>query len=205
MAVAHPERLSPAVRAGYLFPYNSWKTRIAIDRFVNDIPMRPNHPSYAQLVEIERGLPTLANRPIQLIWGMRDWCFTPKFLDHFVEFFPDAEVHRLADAGHWVVEDAHERIIPLVERFLGISAVSGKCVAAGPTLTSAHTTGGCFRRSRVATLETGSPLPETPCQFTEGVKAEDHATLHRPMCHTGVHLRGDGSEAGECASRRGFR
>jgi len=53
-----------------------------------------------------------------LIWGMRDWCFTPKFLERFLEFFPAAEVHRLADAGHWVVEDAHERIIPLVEKFL---------------------------------------------------------------------------------------
>ena len=119
MAVAHPERLSPAVRAGYLFPYNSWKNRIAIDRFVHDIPMRTDHPSYAQLVEIERGLPSLADRPTQLIWGMRDWCFTPKFLDRFIEIFPTAEVHRFPDAGHWVVEDAHERIIPLVDRFLG--------------------------------------------------------------------------------------
>ena len=27
---------------------------------------------------------------------MRDWCFTPKFLDRFGDFFPQAEVHRLA-------------------------------------------------------------------------------------------------------------
>ena len=84
--------------------------------------MHPSHPSYATLVEIERGLPSLADRPIQLIWGMRDWCFTPQFLDRFLEFFPTAEVHRLADAGHWVVEDAPEQIIPLVEKFLGSRA-----------------------------------------------------------------------------------
>jgi haloalkane dehalogenase len=49
---------------------------------------------------------------------MRDWCFTPKFLDRFLDFFPDAEVERIADAGHYVVEDAYERIVPRVETFL---------------------------------------------------------------------------------------
>ena len=49
---------------------------------------------------------------------MRDWCFGPEFLERFREFFPAAEVHRLADAGHYVVEDAHERIAPLIEAFL---------------------------------------------------------------------------------------
>jgi cis-3-alkyl-4-acyloxetan-2-one decarboxylase len=48
---------------------------------------------------------------------MQDWCFTPKFLDRFLEFFPQAEVHRIADAGHYVVEDAHEQIVPIVDRF----------------------------------------------------------------------------------------
>ncbi len=118
MAVEHPERMTAAVRAGYLFPYDSWANRIAIDRFVNDIPMCPRHPSYATLTGIERGLPTLANRPIQLIWGMRDWCFTPHFLQRFSDFFPAADVHRIADAGHWVVEDACEQVVSLVERFL---------------------------------------------------------------------------------------
>jgi haloalkane dehalogenase len=52
---------------------------------------------------------------------MRDWCFTPAFLDRFLDFFPHAEVHRIEDAGHWVVEDAHERIAPLVEQFVTVS------------------------------------------------------------------------------------
>jgi len=49
---------------------------------------------------------------------MRDWCFTPHFLDRFLHFFPRAEVHRLADAGHYVLEDAHELVVPIVERFV---------------------------------------------------------------------------------------
>ena len=56
--------------------------------------------------------------PACLIWGMRDWCFRPDCLERFVAAWPRAEVHRLADVGHWVVEDApdeslaHRRAIP---------------------------------------------------------------------------------------------
>ena len=49
--------------------------------------------------------------------------FRREFLDRFREFFPAAEVHRLADAGHYVVEDAHERIAPLIAEFRGAALV----------------------------------------------------------------------------------
>ena len=64
------------------------------------------------------GLPSLGDRPIQLIWGMKDWCFRPECLDRFLTHWPQADVHRLADCGHYVVEDAAERIVPLVREFL---------------------------------------------------------------------------------------
>jgi haloalkane dehalogenase len=118
MTMRHPERLTPEIRAGILAPYGNWRDRVAIQRFVEDIPLAPSHPSYETLSAIEQGLPSLAGRPAQLIWGMRDWCFTPWFLDRFEQIFPQAEVHRLADAGHWVVEDAHEQIVPMVTQFL---------------------------------------------------------------------------------------
>ena len=118
MAVERHERMTPQVRAGLLAPYDSWGHRQAIQRFVDDIPLGPRHPSYGTLMAIERGLPSLAGRPWQFIWGMRDWCFTPAFLQRFLDFFPQAQVHRLAEAGHYVVEDAYEQIGPLVEQFL---------------------------------------------------------------------------------------
>lgn len=116
--VCKPERMTPAVRAGYLAPYDSWHHRAAVLRFVLDIPLKPSHPTYDTLNQIEAGLPQFASRPICLFWGMQDWCFTPHFLERFIGFFPRAEVHRLADAGHYVVEDAHERIVPLMTEFL---------------------------------------------------------------------------------------
>ncbi len=118
MAASNPDRMTPDVRAGFLAPYDSWKHRIAIYRFVADIPMTRRHPTWQILANIESGLPSLADRPIQMIWGMQDWCFTPACLERFLAIFPAAEVHRLEDAGHYVIEDAHERIVPLVDRFL---------------------------------------------------------------------------------------
>ncbi len=117
MATACPQRFTPEVRAGMLAPYDTWSHRRAIYEFVADIPMSPAHPSYQTLTDIETRLSQLADRPWMFVWGMRDWCFTPEFLDRFLEFVPDAEVHRIADAGHYVVEDAHEQIVPLLRAF----------------------------------------------------------------------------------------
>lgn len=118
MALARRARLEPAVAAGYVAPYDSWNHRRAVYGFVADIPGGLRHPTWQTLSEIESQLPTLADRPALLVWGMRDWCFRPDCLERFVRVWPQAEVHRLADVGHWVLEDAPEDTIPLVEHFL---------------------------------------------------------------------------------------
>lgn len=117
MASEKRERLTASVKAGLLAPYDSWANRVAVQRFVEDIPMHAGHPSYATLVRLEERLHTLSSLPIALVWGMRDWCFTPAMLARFQQFFPNAESHRFDDAGHYVIEDAHERIVPLLEAF----------------------------------------------------------------------------------------
>ena len=118
MAMAHPERLTPAVRRGYLAPYGNWADRIAVMRFVEDIPLRPAHPSYQVLADIDHGLPQFRDRPILLPWGERDWCFTTRFLNEFHRRFPNAETIRFPDAGHYLFEDAREEILPPLREFL---------------------------------------------------------------------------------------
>ena len=118
MAVHRRSRLSRAARAGLLAPYDSWRHRTAVYQFVRDIPLRPSHPSYRALAEIEAGLGSLGKLPTLLIWGMRDWCFTPHFLEKFRDIFPAAEVVRLDDAGHYVVEEAADPIIAHLRTFL---------------------------------------------------------------------------------------
>lgn len=112
--MATEKGLSPAVKAGLLAPYDSWATRIATLRFVEDIPMAPGHPSWATLHEIAAGLERLRDKPITLLWGEKDWCFTPHFREEWQRRFPGAEVIRYEDAGHYVVEDAADRVVPRV-------------------------------------------------------------------------------------------
>ncbi len=118
MAVENPQNMTPQVRAGLLAPYDSWANRRATHRFVKDIPLSRRHPTWQVLEDIEAGLSTLAGLPVQMIWGMRDWCFRPECLERLLKSFPDAEVHRLDQAGHYVIEDDPQRVTGLIQDFL---------------------------------------------------------------------------------------
>lgn len=118
-ATAHPRRLSREVRAGYLAPYNNWQNRIAIYRFVQDIPLDAEHPTRATLDEIDAGLARLREHPMLIVWGAQDFCFTARhFLPEWQRRFPRADVHVFPHAGHYVIEDAHGQILPIILKFL---------------------------------------------------------------------------------------
>jgi pimeloyl-ACP methyl ester carboxylesterase len=131
-ALEKPERITRQVRAGYFAPYRSWHDRVAIDRFVKDIPRSPRHPSYDTLVRVEQNLPRLADRPWLLVWGMRDWCFHDWYLNRFLDFVPQAEVCRLPDAGHLIMEDATDQVIQAVDQFLTTTACPQASTSASP-------------------------------------------------------------------------
>jgi haloalkane dehalogenase len=121
LAVNQP--MPTSIRAGYLAPYNNWANRIAIHRFVQDIPWEDNHPTRPLFVEIDTGLGQFQDYPMLIIWGAKDFVFTEK--DFFAEWqrrFPQAETHVLPEAGHYVVEDAHSQILPWLQNFLGKNA-----------------------------------------------------------------------------------
>ena len=113
MTVVKP--LPREVREAYLFPFKDRKSRISIAKFVEDIPISPQHPSIDVLLGIEHGLWMFRNKPVAIIWGMRDWCFTPHFLERWIDVFPHAEVLELKNAGHWLFEDAPEEIVPFIK------------------------------------------------------------------------------------------
>jgi haloalkane dehalogenase len=110
--------MPPEVRQAYLAPYDSWKHRIAILRFVQDIPLHPGDACYDLVSEIENSLSRLRNVPMLICWGEKDFVFDKDFLAEWMRHFPEAEVHRFADAGHYVLEDATQEIIALVQSFL---------------------------------------------------------------------------------------
>jgi haloalkane dehalogenase len=118
MAVARRQNMSPAARAGLLAPYDSWEHRVAIDRFVRDIPASPRHPTWRTLAQLEQQLAAFSHWPVQLIWGMQDWCFRPACLARLRTMFPQAESYELHEASHYVLEDAPRRVIECMEPFL---------------------------------------------------------------------------------------
>lgn len=118
-ATSQRGRFTASVKAGYLAPYRTWANRIAIHRFIKDIPMQAQHPTRAVIMDIDARLSELRQHPMLIIWGADDFCFTKHdFLPAWQTRFPKADVHVLPKAGHYVVEDASEQIIPLVQNFL---------------------------------------------------------------------------------------
>ncbi len=118
MATARPRGLPPDVCAGLLAPYDSWSHRAAVYNFVADIPTGPHQPTWQTLAAIERELPSLCSLPRMLIWGMRDWCFRPECLDRFLQYWPDAQVVRLPNAGHYVLLDDADAVGRAIDQFL---------------------------------------------------------------------------------------
>lgn len=117
-------RLTAEVRHAYIAPYNSRANRIATLRFVQDIPLGPEHPSFEIVRDTAGRLDSLGSRPVLICWGERDFVFNRHFLDEWIRRFPSAEVHRFPDAGHYVLEDAADQIVPIVRSFLAAHSLT---------------------------------------------------------------------------------
>ena len=118
-------RKMPAdVRRAYEAPYDSWANRIATLRFVQDIPMGAGDPAWTLLNAAAKRLPAYADRPAFIGWGLRDFVFDHHFLEHFRNALPQAEAHAFEDAGHYVLEDKHEVLVPAMRRFLDTNPAS---------------------------------------------------------------------------------
>lgn len=111
------KKLPRLVKKGYLLPYDSFENRIAVSRFVQDIPMEKTHPTYNILLEIESKLTSLSH-PKLILWGGRDFCFNQHFYERWRQIYPDAEVHWYEEAGHYILEDAKEDVAQRMMNFI---------------------------------------------------------------------------------------
>ncbi|MDQ8208751.1 alpha/beta fold hydrolase [Coraliomargarita sp. SDUM461003] len=110
--------LTPTAKRGLLWPYRNWRDRVAVWNFVKDIPLSASHRSYQSLVDVETGLAKLAGKPIQLVWGKRDFCFSMRFHERFKEFFPQAESCVYSKHGHYILEDGGDGVWQNIAHFL---------------------------------------------------------------------------------------
>ncbi|PKL78305.1 MAG: alpha/beta hydrolase [Candidatus Melainabacteria bacterium HGW-Melainabacteria-1] len=120
----HPMR--KALRAAYQLPYHRPGTRHATLRFVQDIPLQATDPAWDELHRIQDQLELFKQTPALIGWGMKDFVFDQDFLAEWERRLPQAAVHRFAQAGHYVLEDAAEELIPLIQDFVRQNVVSGQ-------------------------------------------------------------------------------
>ncbi len=111
-------KLAPSVRDGLIAPYNSWDNRIAVLRFVQDIPLSPRDPGYPLIAEVGAGLGRFAETPFMICWGERDFIFDHHFLAEWERRLPSATVHRFPRAGHYLLEDEPEAVVRLIGDFV---------------------------------------------------------------------------------------
>jgi pimeloyl-ACP methyl ester carboxylesterase len=106
------------VRAAYAGVYDSWDDAISTLRFMQDIPLDEGDRAWSLVQAAAKQLPNYADRPAFIGWGLRDFVFDRYFLDGFRAALPKAEVHAFADANHYVLEDKHEVLVPMIRDFL---------------------------------------------------------------------------------------
>jgi pimeloyl-ACP methyl ester carboxylesterase len=115
--MASKKGLSPLVKKGFVLPYHDFESRIATAKFVQDIPMNENHPTYQTLKTIEERLPTI-KAPVLLLWGEKDFCFTMNFQKRWLDIFPEAHAVTFPSAGHYLIEDELAAVTSEIEKFL---------------------------------------------------------------------------------------
>ena len=115
--------MEPDVAHAFVAPYDNWANRIATLRFVQDIPLKPHHKGYQLITDVQNNLKQFQQFPMLICWGMKDFVFDEHFLADWITHFPAAKVHKFEDCGHYILEDAHEEIIPLMQEFLAQNPV----------------------------------------------------------------------------------
>jgi haloalkane dehalogenase len=125
--------LPKEIREGYHRPYRTQTSRRAILGFVRDIPFSRSHPTAVLMDDVVARLPTLSDKPVKILWGMKDPCFHPGIFHHFAARFPQAELVQIPEASHLLLEDAAVEIVAAVNEFLQpLVSSSGGELGLGP-------------------------------------------------------------------------
>ena len=113
--------MSKEIREAYVAPFNSWENRISTLRFIQDIPLKKGDRNYQLVSDIADSLIQFNKVPMLICWGLKDFVFDKYFLEEWQQRFPEAQVHAFDDCGHYILEDASDEVVPLINEFLKAS------------------------------------------------------------------------------------
>ena len=60
-----------------------------------------------------------ADKPALLLWGLKDIAFRRKELERWKSALPDFELHEFEDCGHFLAEEAPDRVVSALRDFIG--------------------------------------------------------------------------------------
>ena len=109
--------LPKLVEEGFLAPYQTSADRLAVTKFVEDIPLNSGHPSSMFLERTNQAMNNW-EKPTAIIWGLRDFVFHRDFYLDWKKRLSHSVSLVLPTAGHYLLEDEPFKIINFVERFI---------------------------------------------------------------------------------------
>ncbi len=115
--LVHGTTDEPMIRA-YTAPFPDRASCIGAIAFPRDIPVGNDHPSADTMRSIQKKLSLLSDKAKIIIWGTQDPIFPKRMLDWWKKVYPGTESHELPEAGHFLQEDAPEKIVAIITDFL---------------------------------------------------------------------------------------
>ena len=111
--------LADDVRAAYDAPFPTPESKAGALAFPELVPTEPEHPSAAPMHAVRDALASWT-KPVHVVWGADDSVLPPTVGERFVELIPGATGPELvADASHFLQEDAPDEVAAAILRFLG--------------------------------------------------------------------------------------
>ena len=113
-AFGERSRLTPEIHQHFLRPFSKVSERNGTIAFAKSLLRDQDY--YASVGE---KLSILKDKPVLIIWGMKDEFITEKHLLWMQEQFPGSKVVRYEDAGHFVLEEKSVVAGPVIAEFMG--------------------------------------------------------------------------------------
>ena len=120
LARGGPRKLTDDELDPYRAPFPTADDRVGIARFPQLIPETKHqlHESWATMAQIEDGIARLRDKPALICWAKKDRAFGGRTMQRWQQAFGRVDgPHLLAQAGHFLQEDAPGPILDHIERW----------------------------------------------------------------------------------------
>lgn len=112
--IARQDRKTPEGLKAYTDPFPTPQRRLGTYVFPRAIRKSANW-----LRSVEERLSLLCDKPVEMVWAMKDPAFgKERYIERWFNHFPNVVVERVDDASHYLQEDCPERIAAAVGRLL---------------------------------------------------------------------------------------